>query len=61
MHLVVGGGEAEAKFCLQAEEIIFDLNQQLYTMRRRFEDPNYKHEALKNQLSLMPIKREGKF
>ena len=61
MYLVVGGGEAEAKFRLQAEETIFDLKQQLSTMMWRFEDLNQKHEELKSQLSLMPIKREGNF
>ena len=60
MHLFIGGGDAEAKLHLQ-EETIFDLKQQLSTMMWRFEDLNYKHEELKSQLSLMPIKREGKF
>ena len=60
VHLLIGGGEVEAKLRLQ-EETIFDLKQQLSTMMWRFEDLNYKHEELKSQLSLMPIKSEGKF
>ena len=59
-HLFVGSDEAEAKIRLQ-EETIHDLKQQLSTMMWRFEDLNYKHEELKSQLSLMPIKGEGEF
>ena len=58
MCLFVGGGETEAKLCLQ-EETIFDLKQQLSTVHWRFEDLKYKHEELRSQLPLMPIKREG--
>ena len=57
-HPFVGGGEAESKLRLQ-EETIFDLKQQLSTMMWRFEDLSQKHEELKSQLSLMPIKHEG--
>ena len=58
MKLCTGGGEAVAKPHLQ-EETIFDLKQQLSTMQWRFEDLKHKHEELKRQLSLMPIKTEG--
>ena len=57
VHLLIGGGEAVAKLHLQ-EETIFDLKQQLSTMQWRFDDLKHKHEELKSQLSLMPIKRE---
>ena len=60
VYLFIGGDEAQAKLHLQ-EEMIFDLKQQLSTMMWRFEDLNYKHEELKSQLLLMPIKREGNF
>ena len=56
-NLFIGGGEAEAK--LRLEETIFDLRQQLSTIMWRFEDLKQKHEQLKSQLSLMPIKQEG--
>ena len=56
--MYIEGGEAVAKVHPQAEETIFDLKQQLMW---RFEDLKQKHEGLKSQLSLMPIKGEGKF
>ena len=60
MCLFVGDGETEAKLHLQEETIIIDdLKQQLSTMQSRFEDLKHKHEELKSQSSLMPIKREG--
>ena len=58
IHLIVGGDEAEAKLRLR-EKTIFDLKEQLSTMKGRFEDLKHKHEELKSQLSLLPIKREG--
>ena len=58
MHLFVGDGETEAELHLQ-EETIFNLKQQLSTMQWRFEDLKHKHEELKSQLSLIPIKRKG--
>ena len=42
-----------------SDGIIYQLKQQMATMQQRIEDLVYKNEELKDQLTFIPIKKEG--